>query len=139
MSITEACKNAAAGFAEQIIKCDYSAARDFLAPWLRESISEDNLKSITQAASQELPPPGAFSLDGNSSMLEDLVVDDYDPPTKPLSPQITTENFRKWMVIQFAPDPELETGYDACFDLWVAMVELNGVTKIGYLETTGAD
>ncbi|HMD07214.1 MAG TPA: hypothetical protein VKH63_06735 [Candidatus Acidoferrum sp.] len=98
-------------FAGRIIEGDYAAAREFLAPWLHDSISEKELQSIIQNATQELPPPGAFSLDGNSCTFDELEVDEYSPPTKPLAPQITAENFRKWMVIEFQPDPELETGY----------------------------
>lgn len=137
--MNDACKDLGGRFAEKIVKNEYSAAREFLAPWLRESFSEEELKSLIQSASQELPAPGAFTLDGNSCTLNDLEVDEYSPPTKSLPPEITSANFRQWMVIEFKPDPKLETGYDACFDLWMALVEMNGAMKIGYMKPAGAD
>ncbi len=136
--MNEAHKTLAGDFARKIINRDYRGARELLAPWLRDALSEADLKSVIEDASKELPFPGAFSLDSNSCTLDDLEVDPYSPPTKPLPPQITPENFRQWMVIEFKPDPELETGYDACFDLWMALVDLDGL-KIGYLEPAGAD
>ncbi|HKO05787.1 MAG TPA: hypothetical protein VJW51_13610 [Candidatus Acidoferrales bacterium] len=126
-------------FAQKIIGREFDEAREILAPWLRNSISAEQLESIIREGCRELPPPALFDVDGNSCTLDDLEVDEHSPPTKPLPPEITNQNFRKWMVIQFLPDPEEETGYDACFDLWMALVEVDGALKIGYLEATGAD
>jgi hypothetical protein len=126
-------------FAEKVVAKDYDGAREFLAPWLRESVTAKALKSMVERALGDLPEPRRFELDGNSCQLEDLEVDESSPPTKPLSKEITSDNFRKWMCITFQPDPEEETGYDACFDLWMALVDVAGPLKIGYLEPTDPD
>jgi hypothetical protein len=126
-------------FAQKIVSGEFEPAREYLAPWLRNSISAAQLETIIREGHKELPPPAQFDIDGNSCGLEDLEVDEHSPPTRPLPPEITDQNYRKWMVIQFKPDPEQETGYDACFDLWMALVEVDGALKIGYLEATGAD
>jgi hypothetical protein len=128
-----------AQFAERIIRREFEPARDLLAPWLRGAINAEQLEAVVREGCGPLPAPGEFELDGNSCMLEDLEVDEFSPPTRPLPPEITNENFRKWMVIQFKPDPAQETGYDACFDLWMALVDVDGALKIGYMEATGAD
>ena len=135
----EAFSNLGAGFAKQIIAGDFAVARSFLAPWLQAVMTADDLKAMMAEARADLPAPAQFDLDSNSCQLEDLEVDEYSPPTKPLPGEITNDNFRKWMCIQFQPDPEAETGYDACFDLWMALVDVGGSLKIGYLEPTGAD
>jgi hypothetical protein len=127
------------GFAEKIIARDYDAAREFLAPWLREIITAKELKTMVEQALGDLPNPARFELDGNSCGLEDLEVDEYSPPTKPLPKQITNDNYRKWMCITLQPDPEENSGYDACFDLWMALVDVSGSLKIGYLEPTDPD
>jgi len=126
-------------FAQRIIRREFEPARELLAPWLRNAINAEQLESVIREGCGELPPPGEFELDANSCGLEDLEVDESSPPTRPLPPEITPENYRKWMVIQFKPDPEQETGYYACFDLWMALVEVDGALRIGYLEATGAD
>jgi glucan biosynthesis protein len=135
----EAFDNLGAGFAKQVIAGDFESARAFLAPWLQGTITADGLKAMMTEAQGELPAPAQFDLDGNSCQLSDLEVDEYSPPTRPLPSEITEQNFRKWMCIQFQPDAAAETGYDACFDLWMALVDVDGSLKIGYLEPTGAD
>ena len=56
-----------------------------------------------------------------------------------LPPEITEENFRKWMVIQFTPAPEDELDVDAWFDWWMMLVEVGGEYRIGYFEIEDPD
>jgi hypothetical protein len=126
-------------FAQRIIAKDYESARELLAPWLREATTAAQLESIVREGCKDLPEPAEFEVDSNSCGLEDLTVDEHSPPTRPLPPEITPQNYRQWMVIQFKPAADDESGYDACFDLWIALVEVDGALKAGYLEAASAD
>jgi hypothetical protein len=80
-------------FAQKIIGQQYGDACSYLAPWLRNSLFESDLRAMMEDATRELPFPGTFTLDGNSCTLEDLEVTEHSPPTKPLSAEITPEIF----------------------------------------------
>jgi len=135
----KAVEEMAGQFAQRIIRREYDSARDLLAPWLRDTVSAAQLEAMVGEAHKDLPPPGDFELDSNSCGLEDLEVDEFSPPTRPLPAEITEQNFRQWMVIQFKPDPASDSPYNASFDLWMAVVELGGAAKIGYMEAADAD
>jgi hypothetical protein len=126
-------------FARSVIARDLQSARDCLAPWLRADFSVAQLNAILEPRYEGMPEPAQFSLDGNSCSLDDLEPNDYGAPTQPLPSDITKENYRKWMVIEFKPDAEKNTSYDACLDLWMAVVEVEGAMKIGYLEAADPD
>ncbi|HMD30934.1 MAG TPA: hypothetical protein VKG84_03415 [Candidatus Acidoferrales bacterium] len=116
-------------FAEKIIRGEFDAARSLLAPWLESAISAKQLETIVREGQGKQPAPAEFELDSNSCELEDLEVDENSPPTHALPAEITKANFRQWMVIQF----------NDSFDLWMALVEVSGALKIGYLEAASAN
>ena len=125
-------------FARSVIAKDMQSANQCLAPWLRADFFPAKLNAFVEPR-YEGPEPAQFSLDGNSCSLEDLEPERGGVPSQPLPPEITKENYRKWMVIEFKPDPNKNTGYDACVDLWMAVVEVEGTMKIGYLEAADPD
>jgi hypothetical protein len=110
-----------------------------LAPWLQADFSPERLKRTLDPRYDGMPAPKEFTLDGNSCGLEDLEPNEFGPLTQPLPFEITKENYRKWMVIEFKPDPGENTGFDACLDLWMAVVEISGALKIGYFEPADPD
>lgn len=120
-------------FASAIITHDYDAATVMLAPWLQAEIDPMMLKHLVHCAGCMLPPPRAFELDGNNCTLGQLRAN----AGLPIPDEITFQNFLKWMCIQFLPDPA--TGHDACFDLWMVMVNLGGAPRIGYIEFAETD
>lgn len=126
-------------FAQSIIGRDVESARACLAPWLSARFSKTELDTILQPRYEEMPRPAEFTMDGNSCTLGDLEPTDYGTPSQPLPAEITNENFRKWMVIEFHPDPKAETGFDACFDLWMAVVDVGGKMMVGYYEAADPD
>jgi hypothetical protein len=127
-------EDVAGQFARRIIQKDYESARELLAPWLRDTVTAAQLESMVHEHCKDLPAPAEFEVDSNSCGLEDLTVDANSPPTRSLPPEITPQNYRQWMVIQLKPAADDDSGYDACFDLWIALVEVDGAPKIGYLE-----
>jgi hypothetical protein len=106
---------------------------------LEKDFSLARLKSIIDPRYEDMPAPAEFTLDGNSCTLADLEPTDFGLPSQALPAKINDNNFRKWMVIEFQPDPEQETGYDACLDLWMAVVDVGGEMKIGYYEPADPD
>ena len=120
-------------FAHAIITHDYDAACVMLAPWLQEEVNPAMLMQMVQSAGCKLPPPRAYELDGNNCTLALLRANGG----LPIPEEITESRYRKWMCIQFLPDPA--TGYESCFDLWFVMVDIGGAFRIGYFEFAEPD
>lgn len=143
-------------FAKKINAEDFEAAHLFFAPWLRSEITPDGLREMVEselretadaAGLEELIYPKNFQIDSNSCTIDDLreiKKREYAygrRARRPISDEITNENFRQWMVIQFTPaegeDAELDV--DAWFDFWIAIVDVDGEYKIGYFEFEDPD
>jgi hypothetical protein len=134
----QAHQNFGAEWAKAVTAKDFEKAHAMLASWLRNELSPTELKALLDGARQDLPEPARFELDSNSSTFEDLKEPEgYAPRSKPFDPGLTAENFRKWLCIEFKPTEDSE--FDACFDLWITIVEENGRLAVGYLEATDAD
>jgi hypothetical protein len=166
----DAYKQFAAEFAAAVCAKDYQAAQGMLAPWLQQTIApaklqemiEREIREVCEAAELEEPAyPEAWDIDGNSSTLESL----RDPSSfistrnsgwlhgegqgysgagdivKPIAADVTAENFRQWLCIQFMPneDAQGDLDIDAFVDFWMALVEVNGQYKIGYFELEDPD
>ena len=139
----------AAAFAQTIVSQNFSAAQQFLAPWLQKKISSEDLQAEFAAKLwemnevweiKELIYPADFSVSWNISNLESLKEDKGWREPRKFSDELTDENFRQWMVIQFLPDEADERiEFDAWFDFWFAVCEINGELKIGYFEFSEAD
>ena len=123
-------------FGQAIIDRRFADARMLLAPWLRDQMDESALEAAIQqglavAAEQsgaDAPAwPTEQSLDSN-----DIDVAELRQNTPSLSSAITANNFRGWYCLQFDEEK------DAPFDLWVALVEDNGL-RLGHLDLTPGD
>ena len=136
-------------FAKSIVAQDFTAAHQFLASWLQAEMSPDDLKAAIEERLwemnghwelEELIYPADFMVSWNSSTLDSLKeVRDWREPRQ-FSDELTTENFRQWMVIQFMPDENDErTEIDAWFDFWFVVAEVNGELKIGFFEFEDPD
>ena len=139
-------------FARAIIGRDYPAAHACFADWLKRQVSEERLQAaierqlgeISEAAELDrIIYPEDFSLSGNSCTLEDVREDRSGlygiEPVCEVSPEMTEENFRHWMVIQFLPAEEAEIDVDAWMDFWTAVVEVDGQYLLGYFEIHDPD
>jgi hypothetical protein len=58
-------------------------------------------------------------------------------PARAIPAEVTAENFRQWMSVQFLADDSVEI--DAWFDMWLAVVEVDGRNAIGYFELEDPD
>lgn len=139
----------ASNFAKAIIAQDFDSAHRHFASWLQKEVSPEDLQNIFEKwlwemnevwEIEELIYPADFSVDGNSSSLESLKAEsDWREPRK-FSDELTDENFRQWMVIEFLPDETDErVELDAWVDLWMTVAEENGEPKIGYFELEDVD
>jgi hypothetical protein len=119
-------------FADHLKEGDVEAAHGMLAEWLRSEIPAEELNGFIGVEN-----PVEFEVDGNNSDYDTLKEPDgQDLPTRPFDTRITKQNFRQWMCIQLIPDEESD---DPPVDVWMAVVNLDGQLRIGYLEATGAD
>ena len=139
----------AAGFAQTIVDEDFDAAHKYFAPWLQNEISaadfrgtiEDWLREMNDVWEiDELIFPDEFAVSSNSSSLESLKEKESWRAPRNISDEVTAENFRQWMVIEFMPDEEDErVELDGWFDFWFALVETGGQLRIGYFEILDVD
>ena len=138
-------KGFAADFSQTIIDQDFTAAHQFLALWLQNEISSDDLKAKFEAELwemncywdiSELIYPQKFHLEWNSCDWQTVKKYANHEPNLEMSEEI----FRKWMAIEFLPDENDERiEFDGWFDFWLAIVEINGELKIGYFEFEDVD
>ena len=139
-------------FAHSIIRMDYAAAHRMLASWLQPEVTperlrefvETELKAVAEGFDlEEIIYPKAYHADGNSCSLNELRAERSYATSRRSSesvpPEVTEENFRKWMVIQFTPAPEDGLDVDAWFDWWMILVEVDGEYRVGYFEIADPD
>ncbi len=142
-------------FARKINAGDFQAATLFLAPWLRGEITPDLLREMVEtelretgdaAELEKLIYPKDFQIDSNICTIDDLREirkrGYYNRRAeRAISDEITSENFRQWLVIQFTPaeGEDAELDIDAWFDFWMAIVDVDGEYRIGYFEFEDPD
>lgn len=141
-------------FAQAVVDGNYAAACAQLAPWLQRDITPDTLERVLAREMIDGVPAVDFSTSGNDTTLEDLrehyteyhhddrsrtfaSVDsfgDYGQPSIHVADEITSENYRQWMAIEFTPDPDGDSGLDYCLRLWLVIVAIDGAMRIGHVE-----
>jgi hypothetical protein len=166
----EAYKQFADAFAKAVVAKDYHTAHSMLADWLKPSLTPARLQEMVEreiretceaAELEEMAYPDHWEVDGNSSTLEDLKelraypsarnsgwlgaqkaeVSINGDLVKAIADEFTADQFRKWLCIQFMPNPEAQDDLDidAFFDFWMALAEVHGEFKIGYFELEDPD
>jgi hypothetical protein len=109
-----------------------------MSPADLQELVEARLREMMEyAGCDELTYPVAYEVDGNICTLEDLQEPSSYAPPRPIPPDVTPENFRKWACIQFLADEEVDI--DAWFDLWAILVEADGRYGVGYFELEDPD
>lgn len=125
---------------QAIVNRDFGAAHACCAPWLRQELSPEDIEHMIDAVAEDLDyPADHWSADEGLADLEDLrEPDPYGPPSQRLAREITDDNFRGWISIQFVPADEHHDEQNVCFDLWLVAVEDDGELYAGYLEAAEA-
>src|ERR1051325_6532771 len=137
-------------FATRIIESDFIGAHQLLAPWLQQTMTAEQIREVIQKQIQEVAEanelegefhPSHFEIDSNSCKLDDLKGEMSYREPRPIPNEVTAENFRQWMVIQFMPNHEEqdELGIDAWLDWWMILVEVEGEYRIGFFEIEDPD
>jgi hypothetical protein len=139
----------AARFAGTIVDEDFAAAHKLFAPWLQAEVSAADFRALVENRLlemneiweiEELIFPAEFSVSHNGSSLESLREESGWRAPRKISDEITGENFRQWMVIQFMPDERDErVELDGWFDFWFILVETGGELCIGFFELADVD
>jgi hypothetical protein len=135
-------------FSAAIIAQDYANAHRMFAPWLQKKVSAEALRdSVEQQVSamceewgvEEEIHPSECGVDGNAAMkVAHLREPDWDDSIPDVPAEVTDQNFRYWMSLQFMPK-EGTVEFDAFFDLWLALVENGGALQVGYYKFTDPD
>jgi hypothetical protein len=145
---------AASVFAQAVVDGDYKAAHAQLAPWLQREITVKTLEKVLKRELIDGIEPIDFSTGGNDTTLQDLresyaeyhendrsrtfatcdSFGEYGQPSIYIADEVTPENYRQWMSIEFVPEEDNEAGIDYCLRLWLIVVKVDGAIKIGHLE-----
>jgi hypothetical protein len=129
------CEALCEALAQHVVAKDFDKAHVLLAPWLRSAMKPSEIQKMVHDAGEGLPYPTAWTLDEGLAELEDLrKPNEYGPPSTAVSNEISEKNYRGWLCIQFTPGATDDDGPNACFDLWLAVVEIGGVHCVGYIE-----
>jgi hypothetical protein len=135
----ESCKAMCDDFASRVVARDFAGAHAWLAPWVQAEMSPEALAEALDGACADLPPPREWSLDSGFMAVDELrTANEYGPPSQPVSAEVTAANYRGWHCIEFRPGDN-DDDIDACFDLWLAAVELPEGYRLGFLEATYPD
>ena len=138
----------AEGFAAAVVARDFDGAHECLASWLGRAMNAAELERIvadevrmTAEAAEASPDvfPAAYEIGWNSSTLASLREPRSYAVTRAIADDVTDENFRQWMKIQFQPAIDEEVDIDAYFDLWMIVVDEGGRLAVGYFETADPD
>ena len=131
----EKCKALCDSMAKCIADRDFNGAHSLLAPWSRATTSADEIQRMVDDAGEGLLPPREWSLDEGMLELDDLrKPDPLGPPSKGLPKEVSAQNYRGWLCIQFRPKPTDGEDQNICFDVWLAAVEHDGIYRVGYIE-----
>jgi len=116
-------------FGTAIVAGDFAAAEAMLAPWIIPQLSGGSLKKFLRRAREDRPRPHSFDVSENTTVTLETLREDLQE-----TGQITEENFRAWLCLEFYPDPELVAAVDLSYILWIAVVALEKDLAIGYLK-----
>ena len=135
-------------FADAIVARDFDRASTLLAPWLRAQHTPERLAELIDAevtATLEAceldagPYPGTYTFGWNDIGLASLrELPSYEVERK-IPNEVTSENYRQWMKIEFQPLEEEELEVDAYFDLWMIVVTDGPGLAVGYFEMVDSD
>lgn len=135
-------------FAQKIIHRDFISAYHDLAPWLQADSSPETLEAeidteiratLEACGESEACQPQEFATGWNSSTLDFLKEPRSYAPNRLINDQVTNENFKHWVYIQFQPSQDQSWEVDAFFDMWLMIVELETGLAVGYYEVLEPD
>lgn len=124
--VEKKCQALCEALASSVVERNFDGARELLAPWLQEKMSAADIERMVDDAAAGGAPAKAWALDEGFLTVGDL---------GSAAGEITDENYRGWLCIQFNSGK----GADASFDLWFAAVEQDGDYRVGHLEPAEAD
>lgn len=123
------CEALCDALAQRVVERNFSGAHALLAPWLQAAMTPADLERMVDQAAEGQARARAWTLDEGFLGVEDL----GDAPG-----EITGDNYRGWLCIQFNPGQSAEDERNASFDLWLAAVEDDGEYRVGHLEPADA-
>jgi len=128
--VEQKCEALCEALAKRVMERNFGGVHALLAPWLQDRMSPTDIERMVDEAAAGGAPARAWSLDEGF-----LEVGDLGDAAR----EITDENYRGWLCIQFNPGEAAGSKANASFDLWLAAVEQDGDYRVGHLEPAEAD
>ena len=128
-AVEQKCEALCDALAKRVVERNFGGAHALLAPWLKQKMTPDDLERMVDSAAGGGAAAEQWTLDEGFLEVGDLVAS---------AREITDENYRGWLCIQFEPGAHDRAARDAAFDLWLAAVEVEGDYRVGLLEPAGA-
>jgi hypothetical protein len=129
------CAEFARRFAAALVAENFVAARGMLSAALGKKYTPKKLKTLVATESEHSGLPESFSYDDNDTTAAELRAGGGDIPALPK--HVTDQNFVRWCCLQFQPSED--SGVDACFDFWMAVMEEEGELKVGFFHILPPD
>lgn len=144
----DAIRESATAFGKAALDRDWTTAHSLLAPWLRASLSADDLRAffengyrstlreynIVEMLYPEFPEP---EVDGNGHTKPDDLREPkpWTAHWPPVPDELTDANMRYWAnIVLHCSDEQMETlDFDYFIQVWAAMVETDEGIRVGYL------
>lgn len=120
------CEALCDALAKRVVERDFGGAYALFAPWLQSLMSPTDIEHLVKEASSGATAARTWTLDEGG-----LDVDDLGG-----AKEITEDNYRGWLCIQFNPGEGAGSG---SFDLWLAAVEHDGDYRVGMIEAVESD
>ncbi|HEX6790615.1 MAG TPA: hypothetical protein VF247_04825 [Candidatus Krumholzibacteria bacterium] len=120
------CEALCDALAKRVVERNFSGAHALFAPWLQQKMTPADIERMVDGAGGVSVQQ--WTLDEGFLEVGDLVAS---------AREITDENYRGWLCIQFEPGAGDRARQDASFDLWLAAVEVEGDYRVGLLEPAG--
>ena len=133
------CRALATAVGKHVVEREFPELLDLFAPWLGEQYSAADLEDLLDAAGDGRPAPASFEIaEGSLGLAELRTPGDFGPPSRPIPDAITEASYRGWISVQLKPDPKHLEDCNACYDVWMVLVEEAGELCVGYFEAAAA-
>jgi hypothetical protein len=124
--VEQKCEALCDALAKRVVEKNFTEAHALFAPWLQTEMSPTDIEQLVHEAAAGTGSARTWTLDEGGLGVEDLGA----------SRNITKDNYRGWLCIQFNPGEGHDGG---SFDLWLAAVETDGDYRVGLIEALGAE
>jgi hypothetical protein len=131
------------GLGTAVVQRDFSGAHGMLTEWLQESVTADELRNQIGKKLGEISEAVGLEETGYPKRYEigegDITVEELREEFEEMPQEVTDENFRQWVVLNFLPGEDEDAGVDAWLGWWLLLVDCDGELKVGFYQIEDPD